>query len=162
MPGQQSVFIFGMFNLTILNMRKHLLLLLLPLVFALGCNKDDDEKTPPHKIVGTWRVTKVETRLSGQDWQNTDEICRLDNTEEYKANGAWTQYDGTDQCGAGTGITNGTWKLAASDTKVIYTYNGVPGEYESTVEQLTGTTMVLSFSTGATDGEHTRPTYQTQ
>lgn len=87
----------------------------------------------------------------------------LDNTEEYEAGCAWTLYDGNVRCGTEeTGIRHGTWRLAASDTKVIYTYDGIRGEYESTVETMTETELVLTRSTGETNGRQTRGVYRKQ
>ncbi|MGV3539910.1 MAG: lipocalin family protein [Rufibacter sp.] len=144
-------------------MKRHLLLLLLvPFFFVTSCSKDDEEEEELHKMVGTWRVNKYESRTGTGNWQNANQSCRLDNTEEYEADGSWTLYDGTNQCGAGTGITKGTWRTAASDTKVIYTYTGISGEYESTIEELTATTLVLTNSVGDVANTQTRVTYQKQ
>ncbi|MES2644811.1 MAG: lipocalin family protein [Myxococcota bacterium] len=114
-------------------------------------------------IVGTWAQTGSESRVGDDEWAELDDAaCRLDNTEEYGEDGSWVLYDGTDQCGAGTGIVRGTWQLAASDTKIVYTYEGAAGEYESTVESLTSTELVLTNSTGDTAGTQVRSTYEKQ
>lgn len=115
-------------------------------------------------LVGTWKQTNSESRVGTEPWVVSDDAdCRIDNTEQYDADGTWAWFDGPVQCGGGgTGVLGGTWRLAASDTKVVYTYEGAAGEYESTVETLTETEMVLTFSTGQIDGLQTRYTFTKQ
>jgi hypothetical protein len=111
-------------------------------------------------IMGTWKQTNSESRIGTAPWQVAGDVaCRADNTEEYASDGSWTLYDGTNQCGSGTGIVRGTWRLEAADTKVIYTYAQYSGEYEATIEQLTDRDLVLSHSTGDVAGTQTRSTY---
>lgn len=133
---------------------------ILILILLLNSCSDKDEISP---IVGHWKIVNYEIRTTNPStsWRSLGEACRFDDVEEFKANGKWISYDGTHQCpgGNGTGIYRGTWKLTANDTKVIFTYEGVPGEYESTIESLTNTTLVLSFATGSIDGRQNRITY---
>lgn len=126
-------------------------------VILSSCSKDDD--TSSSKINGTWEVVSYETRQGNLEWEASSEICRLDDVEEYESNGDWTKYDGTNQCSAGTGITTGTWKLKANNTKIVYTYDDYSGEYESTVEQLTDNIMVISWSAGDLNNTQYRVTY---
>lgn len=125
-------------------MKNHCITMLLTLLL-FGCGKEEDAQSP---IIGTWQVVSYETRTGGGSWSPSPETCRLDDTEEYAASGRWTRYDGTDQCSAGTGILSGTWKLRASDTKIVYTYDGFGDEYESTVEELSATRLIISWSAG--------------
>ena len=103
-----------------------------------------------------------ENRIGSGAWSTADDVtCRTDNVEEYAADGGWILYDGTIQCGqGGTGIVHGTWRLAASDTKVVYTYEGASSEYEATVELMTETQLILTYSTGATSGMQVRSSYE--
>jgi hypothetical protein len=112
--------------------------------------------------VGTWRQTAVEERIGGGPWLPADDACRLDNVEEFSSNGDWTLYDGTFSCGGSGGPARGEWRLEAGDTKLIFSYDGVGGEYESTIETLSDTTLVVSYSTGLTSGLQTRNTYRRQ
>lgn len=124
-----------------------------------GTSRSDDSSP----IVGTWKVLSDQERIGTKDWTPSSEACRSDNTEEYKAGGAWTLYAGDNQCGGGgTGISKGTWRLAAANTKVIYTYERFRGEYESTVESLTETEMILTKATGETNGRQWRTVYRKQ
>jgi len=102
-----------------------------------------------------------QTRTSGADWADIDDLpCRLDNTEEFGADGKWALYEGNTRCGqGGTGVLRGQWRLEASDTKIIFTYDDYGGEYESTIEKLTETELVYTESTGATDGSQNRKSY---
>jgi hypothetical protein len=134
------------------------ILLLLTLLFTVSCKKSEESKQSP--LVGSWKRTKIESRTNANAWVIDTRTCYTDDVEEYAADGAWTFYDGTKQCSAGTGIKKGTWKLAAGDTKVIYTYQGVSGEYESTIETLTATALVLTQSTGDVNNTQVRTTYQ--
>jgi len=133
------------------------LLSLLVLFFA-GCKKDDEEEKSP--LIGTWKKTKIESKTSTTNWTTDTRTCYNDDVEEYSDGGAWASYDGTKQCSAGTGIIKGTWKLAAGDTKIIYTYQGYTGEYESTIETSTATSLVLTQSTGDVKNTQIRTTYQ--
>lgn len=117
-----------------------------------SCEKDEDISP----IVGTWRVTAYETRQGSGSWQSTGEACRLDDTEEYNANGRWAKYEGANQCVIGTGITRGTWRLTAANTRIVYTYDDYAGEYESTVEQLTSGSLIISWSAGNQAGTQFR------
>jgi hypothetical protein len=112
-------------------------------------------------VTGTWQQTNSEKRVGTAPWQVANDVaCRVDNTEEYAGDGSWTLYDGTNQCGSGgSSIIHGTWRLAASDTKIIYTYEDINGEYEATIEQLGAGALVLTSSTGDTAGTQIRSTY---
>ncbi len=137
-------------------MKKLLYLLIIPLLFS--CEKEN--KAPESPIVGTWKITAYQIRSnSSPTWIDAGEPCKLDDTEEYFANGKWIRYDGNHQCTTGTGVVTGTWRLAAASTKIVYTYDIAPGEYESTVEQLSSTRLVLSWSAGDANGTQYRATY---
>ena len=133
------------------------------LIVACGSG-ESSEPAPEGPLVGTWHQTMSEGRVGSGTWSAVDDVsCRTDNVEEYDADGGWVMYDGTVQCGAGgTGIIRGTWRLAAGDTKVIYTYQGAAGEYESTIELLSDSDLILTQSTGTLSGEQTRNTYEKQ
>lgn len=118
---------------------------------------DKEEEAEP--IVGTWQKSKVEQSTNGGAWSTSSEPCQMDDTEEYASGGSWTAYDGPNQCSAGTGIIKGTWRLAANGSKVIYTYSGYSGEYESTVEQLNGSNMVLVYAVGDNNNTQVRTTF---
>jgi hypothetical protein len=130
----------------------------MPLV---ACSSEPAGSAEPSPIVGAWAQTMSEERIGSAAWAAAnDAACRTDNTEEYTAAGDFTLYDGTIRCGNGTGITKGTWRLAAANTTLIFTYVGSKGEYVSTVESLTATDMVLTFATGETNGRQIRSTYR--
>ena len=121
-----------------------------------GCGPEEVEP-----IVGVWKLVSQESRVPGETWRPSDyDDCKSDDTEEYSADGEWILYDGTFHCGEDpTGMLKGTWRMAAAGTKVIYTYDLYAGEYESTVEQLTDTQMILSNATGDLAGTQFRNTY---
>lgn len=137
-------------------LKLYILLFASALLFSCGDDDSSENKSP---ITGTWKTVSYETREGAGEWEPTDEACRLDDTEEYKADGSWTKYDGTNQCSAGTGIIKGTWALTASDTKIVYTYDGFEGEYESTVEQLSEQALIITSSAGDLDNTQYRATY---
>src|SRR5690554_3153271 len=139
---------------------KSIKLALLASIVFISCEKNTDDNTEESPIVGTWNVVNYESRIGNGDWSFIGEDCRLDDVEEYESNGRWAFYDGTNQCEAGTGIMAGTWKLKASNTKIVYTYDGYSGEYESTVEELTENSLILSWSTGDINNTQYRTTYK--
>jgi len=139
-------------------MKKNLInLLAICLILFASCKKDKTEKTSP--LVGTWTKTKMETKTSSTNWTVDTRTCYTDDLEEYGADGSWTLYDGTKQCSAGSGITKGNWRLAANNTKIIFTYQAFSGEYESTVETLSETSLVLTQSVGDLANTEVRITY---
>jgi hypothetical protein len=132
---------------------------LVMIAFAGGCTK---EKKEENKVVGTWKKVKEETRLSGGSWEDVNEPCQLDNVEEYQSNGNYTVYPGADLCSPSESTITGTWRSAANNTKIIYTYSGYSDEFESTIEELTNTSMVITHATGTISGAQIRDTYQKQ
>lgn len=120
-----------------------LTIICISLILITSCKKEGIDL-----IEGTWHRTKLESRIGSGAWQDETLQCQLDNIEIYEKGGVWKAYDGTNQCSPGNGITTGTWKLTASDTKVIYTYDDYAGEYESTVEELTENSLILTHSSG--------------
>lgn len=137
-------------------MKTYLFLLLFfsGLMFT-SCSKEE------HAIVGSWKVIAYETRSNtSPNWEASSETCRLDDTEQYDADGRWTRYDGTNQCSAGTGILKGTYTIQANNTKIIYQYDDFEGEYESTIESLTNDEFVISWSAGTTDNLQFRATFK--
>lgn len=114
-------------------------------------------------IVGTWQQTSSEDRVGANDWApSATAECRLGSTEEYEADGTWTLF-GTRKCeGSGSGVRKGTWQFAANKTKIIYTYEGISGEYASTIETLNETELVLTKFVGDVAGTETRAIYRKQ
>jgi len=142
---------------------KETLSILLLLIAGCGADKSEDG-SPPSPVVGTWLQTMEESREGTAAWAPVDDIdCRTDNVEEYADDGSWTLYDGTARCSAsGTGILHGTWRLTANDTKVVYTYEGAGGEYESTIELMSDTDLILTHATGTLSGTQIRSTFEKQ
>jgi hypothetical protein len=139
-------------------MKKLLYLLFILSVFSCEKSKDPSSESP---IVGTWKIVAYESRQnSSPTWSDAGEPCKLDDTEEYSANGNWVRYDGNYQCGGSTGVVRGRWALRASNTKVVYTYDDFAGEYESTVDELSASTLVLSWAAGDINGTQYRATYR--
>jgi hypothetical protein len=145
-----------------MRMKKVLVGVLALMTLTACSSKGSSTPEESGPIVGTWKVTAFEERIGETDWApNTADPCVLDNTEEYEGDGSWTLYDGNNRCGT-AGIRHGTWRLTASNTKVVYTYEGIRGEYESTVESLTETELVLTRATGEVNGRQTRHSYRKQ
>lgn len=140
-----------------MNSTKTRLLLVVLTVSAVffGCKKKEERF-----IEGTWKRTKIEMRLGTSSWEDITESCNLDDTEEYTESGNWSYYDGTNQCNSGTGIMTGTWEFAADNSKVIYTYTGISGEYESTIETIEKKKLVLTHSSGDLLGTQYKYTYE--
>jgi len=136
-------------------MKQSKIIILIAVIAFFSCSKDEETKP----IVGTWQKNKVEKKINSGNWSVVSLPCQQDDTEEYSANGTWVLYDGANQCSPGSGITNGTWRLSASDTKVVYTYSGIPGEYESTVESITDSQMILIQSVGDINNTQIRYSY---
>lgn len=133
--------------------------LMLTVAPFVSCSDDDSkDATGDSKIVGVWTKTKEEIREGNAAWQDVTEDCDLDDTEEYEANGDWALYPGTVTCGSAA-VINGSWTLKANGTKVVYSYDDFEGEFESNIEELTDTKMVLTHSAGDVDNTQYRDTY---
>lgn len=138
--------------------------------FAPACSSGsaDDDSTPPlsakaQMLVGVWNLNNSESRFGTEPWMTADDVdCRIDNTEEFEADGSWTLYDGTNPCGSGLTILTGRWRLAAGDSKILFSYDDVSGEYEQDIELLTELSLVRTFATGLTNGKQTRNSYDKQ
>lgn len=126
-------------------------------ILFVSCKKEDKKDSP---IVGNWELVKFETTQNGGVWQDTNEPCKLDNSESYEKDGSWVFYEGPNKCGTGGSIIEGTWKFAANETKVIYTYSGYADEYESNVDQLTSTTLVLIHGAGDVQNTQFKQTFK--
>ena len=138
-------------------MQLRLLMLLLSISILLGCKK---EPTAQELLTGTWLKTKEESKTNSSDWQQSSEACDLDDTEEFTADGKWALYLGNQLCSGQSGsVVRGSYLLDASDTKIIFTYTGISGEYESTIESISSNQLVLSFATGLSNGTVVRTTY---
>lgn len=135
-------------------------------IFILGfvtllssCKKEENW------IRGTWRVDKIEKRFGGVgEWENDPTNCRIGSVEEYEKSGKWTLYAAPGApCPGSSGLPYfGTYRFAASGTKLLYTYDDSIGEYASSVESLTKNTMILFYDTGLTDHREYRYTYSKQ
>ena len=140
-------------------MKNLLLLLSIAVLFITGCEKksSDDDLSP---LIASWKKIKIEARTSSTPWVIDNRTCYTDDIEEFDSKGGWTSYDGTNQCSAGTGIITGSWKFAVNETKIIFSYEGYTGEYESTIETLTENVLVLTQSAGDLNNTQIRTTYQ--
>lgn len=127
------------------------------ILFLVSCSDSTEEDLPV--IVGSWEVVNEEIKYPDSSWETSSEDCRFDNIEEFKPDGTHILYDGTYECGeSGTAIAYGTWRLAANNSQVVFTYDGYAGEYPKTIEELDENTLILSWDTGATSGLQLRQT----
>lgn len=139
-------------------MKNYYFLVLAALLLFSGCRKEDQR--PENKLLGSWQKIKLESKTATTSWNDITQSCQLDDIEEYRPSGDWTHFDGATQCSAGNGILRGTWKQEAEGAKIIYTYEKASGEYESTVVELTDSQLILVHSTGQTNGQQIRTTYE--
>ncbi len=134
---------------------KRITLFLGTLLILISCSKEKQQRL----LTGTWVISNYEVKsdLSPQ-WTQSTESCHFDNVEEFDKDGDYTLYDGTDMCNSSE-IIYGTWELAASNTKIIFTYDFASGEYESDIVKLTKDEMILTWGSGLSTGEQFRATY---
>lgn len=143
-----------------MKMHKLYLIVTLTLAFvATSCSKDDDSSSSTKNNLQTsWIKDKVETRTNDGAWQDITTSCNLDDVEEYESNSDWTLYPGTNLCNSES-VTTGSWSLRANNTKIIYTYDGISGEYESSIETITENVLILTQNVGDLNNTQFRFTY---
>lgn len=137
----------------------HFIATLILALVATSCSKDDDSGSSVKKnLEASWTKDKVETRINDGSWQNITATCNLDDVEEYQSNNDWTLYPGTNLCNSES-VTTGSWSLRANDTKIIYTYDGFSGEYESSIETITENVLILTQNVGDLNNTQFRFSY---
>lgn len=125
----------------------------------LSCSDEKESDSSSNNLItGSWQKNKVETRINSEPWIDITTSCNIDDVEEYEANKDWTLFPGTNTCNSESIIT-GKWNLRANNTKLVYTYDGFPGEYESSIESLTQQNLVLTQNTGDVNNTQFRFTY---
>lgn len=137
-----------------MNYLKKITIACILLILFSACKKDNDKL-----IEGVWNKAKLESRVPNGVWSDSTLQCHLDDVVIFGEGGVWEFYDGTNHCHSGTGIIKGTWKFKAAGTKVIFTYDGYADEYESTVEELTESKLVLSHNAGDLNSTQFKTTY---
>jgi hypothetical protein len=143
------------------NLKLVLGLTIIIALVTISCSKEEDSSSSVQKNLQTsWTKDKVERRINEGAWQDITATCNLDDIEEYQSNSDWTLFPGTNTCNAES-VTTGSWTLRANDTKIIYTYDGFAGEYESSIETVTQNVLVLTQNTGDLNNTQFRFTYST-
>ncbi len=126
-------------------------------VLALSsCRKDDDDNES--SIVGTWKITKYETR-SGKDNSVIDSEsysgCEASSTYEFKNNNTfyWRLFNdfATSECVLES-EENGNYSYNSSN-KTLSVKNSDKETYNSDVESISNNQMVLSEGTDDENGD---------
>lgn len=131
-------------------------------IVLFSCEKEDEVKQSEteQKLIGSWNRTKIESRKPNEEWQDITKNCDKDDVEEFQSSGKYVLYPGTALCNDQDGLlSTGTWRTASNDTKIIFTYDEYEGEYESSIESISSTTLVLKHATGLEDQSEIRKTY---
>jgi hypothetical protein len=143
-------------------MKNYKLFLILSLTMSLllsSCSKDEESNSETKNfLLGSWKKNKVEKRINSNPWEDITVNCNLDDVEEYESNSDWALFPGTNTCNSES-IVTGNWSLGASDTKIIYTYDAFSGEYESSIESISASSLVLTQNTGDLNNTQFRFTY---
>lgn len=131
------------------------------LIFSvLACSADDNSSSASEvaqKLTGSWMRTSIEEN-NGNGWEDITQDCDLDDVEEFSPDGVYIIYPGTDTC-HGSMVEYGTWRLGAGDTKIVFTYDGYEGEYESTISTLTESYLEITHSVGDVNDTQIRKKY---
>ncbi len=127
---------------------------------AVGCASKGDDSGDPSPIVGTWLTTTVESSDDGgASWVVDEESCVNGNVEEFERDGDWTLYAGAPYCDTSVGSLTGTWRLEASGTILVLTYDAYAGEYIHSVDELTADTLTISYDSDTQEGTVIRLSY---
>lgn len=145
-------------------MKNHKLFVGLILIMGLlliTCSKDGDSDSITRKnLAGSWQKEKVETRVKDDPWSDITQDCNLDDIEDYASNGNWTLYLGSLRCESGLSVRKGNWTLKANDTKIIYTYDDLQGEYEKDIEVISENLLIVTHNAGDLDNTQFRYTFK--
>ncbi|WP_029038615.1 hypothetical protein [Salinimicrobium xinjiangense] len=125
-------------------MKKHLILLLLAVMFTFTSCSDDDDNTAENTIVGSWVLVSVNPPLIDLD-------CPQASTISFTATGTavWNLYAGDNNCDLET--SEGQWEKNSGNTYTIYipNFQAVSGTVNFTgANSFTFTTnsVVLTFN----------------
>ncbi len=133
---------------------------LLALAFTLlqssSCKKDDDpvpQKTKTELItLGNWKFVKVESRTTPTGaWSDAGgllQACEKDNINVIRTNATYEINEGATKCSAADPqiVESGTWAFQTNETELKQTPTGSSSSNVYGIEQLTETTLILTYS----------------
>lgn len=136
-------------------------LLFLSISFLSSCSSDDDstsyQSETASKLIGSWKRTSIESN-NGNGWTDITQTCDLDDIEEFSNDGTYIYYPGTNTCNSSL-VEYGTWRLAASDSRIVFTYDGYDGEYESSNVTINEGYLEITHSVGDTSNTQIKKKY---
>lgn len=120
------------------RLRKFVLLFLLLVAAFAGCKKDDSNPTENTNstFVGTWKLTKLSTTVSGTPIDMTPEMAGTQMTIVANQDNSFTM---TTTDGTGTKTNTGTWTTTSTQLTLKFS-DGTSSTYDYT---LSGTTLKI-------------------
>lgn len=125
----------------------------------VSCKKDKKSKSEL-LTEKTWKVTKEESKMNSSPY--VDDFpgwasCEKDNIIQFFTNNTFKETEGATKCDPADPdeVSAGGWAFTQNETKI--TLNGL---FEATIEQLDGSTLVVTYTeTSGSDTYSTRTTY---
>ncbi|MDX1348877.1 MAG: lipocalin family protein [Putridiphycobacter sp.] len=122
------------------------------ILFLASCKKTNEKL-----LVGSWEVVKVEYAADGVNFEIDEENCVNDDIWTFTKDNTLEINQGL-TCAGSTALET-MWTLTDDDQTIIYTYEGITGEYYSTIVELTKKSFVEEFETGQVNGSRIRNTF---
>lgn len=123
----------------------------------ISCSDSEDTSSTSSLLTNAWDVVVFQSKLPSETtWTDSSTTCNLDDTWEFTNSGEIIIYGGSFLCDGDTNFSNTIYdfKLAANDTKIIFTIAGY--EYEENIEELTETTLITTYALGTTNNAEGR------
>jgi hypothetical protein len=121
------------------------------LIMITGCTKSDTavSQTDQLKTILTakmWKLSSTVMITTSGNVNQTIATCRLDDLWEYKADGSFARYPGTNKCSTSDLTNLGTWQLVNNDAglKIVLS----TGNYTDEIVTLDATKLQLKYATG--------------
>jgi hypothetical protein len=128
------------------------------LAACLGGCQEEEAAQAPSLLIGGWQVVKVESDTPDTTWE-VREDCTSDDIDEFTLDGTYTRVPGRVLCEGQSGPLLGGWRISDDETTLFLTYDGIFGEYESEIAELTEARLITVFDSGQLDGTRFRYTY---
>ncbi len=124
-------------------------------------NSCDKEETRLEIITQSpWNLTDISYKLPSENtWNPSGSTCNYDDVWEFTSNSI-TIYNGTNLCQSQNSTVSSLsdFRLAAGDSKIVYTISGY--DYEEDIVELTNNILITSYALNDVNNTQGRRTFE--